>query len=710
MDRIERKVLSILKRGGGQRLTLKEIQGHMGSGRERAAVIKRLAHLVSRGKIVKGDDGKFALTSARRRMQGRFEPVNERFGFVIPLEAGGDDIYVPANGFGGAIDGDVVEVTYTKRQRGRTSGRVIRIVKRSMKEIVGKFLKTSKGTFLDPLSAKIFHEIVVANNEVGPIEDGLVVNASILKIDDRAGKMLVSITEVWGHPDDPEVLQRIIVSKFDIPTSFSAEALDEATRVPAEIAKSDISGRTDHRGLITFTIDGEQARDFDDAVSIKRTERGFRLYVHIADVGKYVAPGSALDKDAYERATSVYFPGSVIPMLPFELSNEICSLKPNVERLTLSVRMDFSKRGAITSTKVYESVIRSNARLTYSEVAMLLENRDNGEPPADEISGFASDIFAMNDLAQALAKIRTARGSLDFDLPDPIVILNLKGKPEDIVRAERNAAHRLIEEFMIVANEAVASYLTGGGAQCVYRVHEPPDEESLLKLSRMLKVIGHKTSLVGGDVSENLQRLVDKVRGKRVEKLVSYLILRSLMLAKYSPDNLGHFGLGSDCYAHFTSPIRRYPDLMVHRFIKQRLQSQKTEKKKMPAESLLEAAHHCSERGRAAEKAEKQIVKMRQAQFMADKTGETFTGIISGVISRGFFVELDKYFVEGLVATASLTDDRYSFDEDALSLTGAKTGRRFRFGDTVKVRLHAVQVPLGRIDFLLAKQKGKKAE
>lgn len=701
MDKTERRILNILKRRGGQRLSLQEIQRRFTTGRERKAVLKQLARLVSRGKVTKDADGKFSITSAKKRLVGRFEPTNERFGFVIPVSPETNDIYVPAQRWGGAIDGDIVEVAFTKRRGGRTTGQIVRIVKRTRHELAGKVLKRREGMFLVPLSAKVFHEVVVVNNEAGPVEDGLVVNAVIDKIDDRLNRINVSIVEVWGKPDDPEVLCRIVIARFNIPTVFSDEALDEARRVPRTITESDLRGRTDLRSLVTFTIDGEQAKDFDDAVSIERRDGGFRLWVHIADVSHYVAEGSALDKDAYERANSVYFPGSVIPMLPFELSNEICSLKPNEDRLAMSVQMDLDKRGEVCASKMFKSVIRSNARLTYTEVGSLLEQHRKGKDVSEDTPGFAQYLYDMDDAAQLLTKARMSRGSLDFDLPDPVIILDLQGKPEDIVREERNPAHRLIEEFMIAANEAVASYLTVNGCKCAYRVHEPPDDESLIGLSQTLKSVGMKVSFAGGDLSNKFQQLIQRVRGKRIERLVSYLILRALKIAKYSPENIGHFGLASSCYAHFTSPIRRYPDLMVHRFLKQQLKGKSKGKVKMTNEALKEATHHCSVRERAAMGAERKIVKMRQAQFMADRVGERFTGIISGLTARGFFVELDQFFVEGFVPLVSLSDDRYSFSEEKQCITGEKTGRRFRMGDAVKVRVRSVQVPLGRIDFKL---------
>ncbi|RLC47046.1 MAG: ribonuclease R [Candidatus Coatesbacteria bacterium] len=701
MDKTERRILNILKRRGGQRLSLQEIQRRFTTGRERKAVLKQLARLVSRGKVTKDADGKFSITSAKKRLVGRFEPTNERFGFVIPVSPETNDIYVPAQRWGGAIDGDIVEVAFTKRRGGRTTGQIVRIVKRTRHELAGKVLKRREGMFLVPLSAKVFHEVVVVNNEAGPVEDGLVVNAVIDKIDDRLNRINVSIVEVWGKPDDPEVLCRIVIARFNIPTVFSDEALDEARRVPRTITESDLRGRADLRSLVTFTIDGEQAKDFDDAVSIERRDGGFRLWVHIADVSHYVAEGSALDKDAYERANSVYFPGSVIPMLPFELSNEICSLKPNEDRLAMSVQMDLDKRGEVCASKMFKSVIRSNARLTYTEVGSLLEQHRKGKDVSEDTPGFAQYLYDMDDAAQLLTKARMSRGSLDFDLPDPVIILDLQGKPEDIVREERNPAHRLIEEFMIAANEAVASYLTVNGCKCAYRVHEPPDDESLIGLSQTLKSVGMKVSFAGGDLSNKFQQLIQRVRGKRIERLVSYLILRALKIAKYSPENIGHFGLASSCYAHFTSPIRRYPDLMVHRFLKQQLKGKSKGKVKMTNEALKEATHHCSVRERAAMGAERKIVKMRQAQFMADRVGERFTGIISGLTARGFFVELDQFFVEGFVPLVSLSDDRYSFSEEKQCITGEKTGRRFRMGDAVKVRVRSVQVPLGRIDFKL---------
>ncbi|MBN1593839.1 MAG: ribonuclease R, partial [Candidatus Coatesbacteria bacterium] len=645
------------------------------------------------------------LTMVRSRLIGRFEPINERFGFVIPLTPGAEDIFVNSRCWGGAIDGDIVEVSFTKKRRGRTSGQIVRIVKQTRREIAGKVLKTRHGMFLEPLSAKLFFDVVVVGNEAGRMDDGLVVNTKIERIDARAGQVHVTITEVWGKPDDPEVLCRIIIAKYDIPTNFSEEALRQAKLTPKTVEESEIEKRTDHRGLVTFTIDGEQAKDFDDAVSIRRLDESYRLWVHIADVGHYVEEGSALDEDALDRANSVYFPGSVIPMLPFELSNEICSLKPNEDRLTMTVQMDFDKTGQIIKSKVYESVIRSNARLTYTEVGVILEQKRDDLREGDTVPGFTEDLLLMGELAGLITQQRMSRGSLDFDLPDPVIILDLQGDPEDVVREERNLAHRLIEEFMIAANESVACFLTTSGSKCPYRIHEPPDEEGLIGLSRVLKAIGFSTSFSGGDISEKFQKLVEKVRGKRIERLISYLILRALKIAKYSPENIGHFGLASECYAHFTSPIRRYPDLMVHRYVKQQIKGKSKFNVGMGAEALKEASYHCSVRERAAMSAEREIVKMRQAQFMADKVGEKFSGIVSGMNARGFYVELDRYFVEGFVSVISLTDDSYSFNEEKQRIVGLKNGRQFRMGDPVEIAVRSVQIPLGRIDLKLIASK-----
>ena len=720
MDRTERKLLQILKRRGQASLSAEELLSHFRPGRERKAAMRRLARLVSKGKVLKGPDGAFLASTARMRIQGRFEPINERYAFVIPLSPGVEDVYVPAQHWLGAIDGDIVDVVFTHKKGRRSRGRIIRIVKRTRSHIVGKVFRNENGTFIDPLSAKLFHSVIVISDETGKAADGLIVSAKIDRIDERAGRILVSITEVWGRPDDPEVITKIIIDRYNIPTEFSEEAIAQARRLRQEVTQEDLLGRVDHRGLITFTIDGEQAKDFDDAVSIERVKDGFRLFVHIADVANYVTEGSALDQDAYERATSVYFPGSVIPMLPFELSNEICSLKPNEERLALTVRMDFDRKGKMRGSKIYESVIRSNARLTYTEVARLLEQRgqQGSSVGGEKVWGLADDLFAMDDLAKLLTKRRMERGSLDFDLPEPLVILNLRGKPEDVVKEQRNPAHRLIEEFMIAANETVASFLVRSGSPCVFRVHEPPDDESLIALGRTVKALGMKTALSDGNVSERLQHLIEHVRGKRIERLVSYLVLRALKIATYSPENVGHFGLASDCYAHFTSPIRRYPDLIVHRFVKQRVSSKsKRLRVGLKGDALTEAAHHCSIRERAAEGAERQIVKMRQAEFMADKVGQVFTGIISGVIGKGFFVELDEFFVEGFVPVSSLTEERFSFTEEKLCLTGLSSGRQFRIGDPVKVRVRSVQLARGQIDFALVdqpqrigqRQKGRKA-
>jgi ribonuclease R len=498
-----------------------------------------------------------------------------------------------------------------------------------------------------------------------------------------------------GYPDDPEVEPQIIIHKYDLPHRFPATVLKEARNVPLIPSPDDYQGRVDLRDIPTFTIDGEKARDFDDAVSIRREkDGGMTIYVSISDVSHYVEEGTALDDEAYLRGTSVYFPDRAIPMFPPELSNQICCLHPNSDRLTLTVELRYDAHGNEKGIRFYPSVIRSRERLTYTIVRKILLDEDVELKRRYDAS--VPSLEWMASLSQTLGQKRIERGALDFDLPEPEILLDLQGETEGVVRAERNLAHQIIEEFMIAANEAVAHFVEENEHPSIYRIHEPPKKEAVDEFRRFVSHLGYKMKKDAADPSKELQRVLFEVKGRPEERVVNNILLRSMKWAKYSANNVGHFGLASKSYTHFTSPIRRYPDLVVHRILKRALSKKDG---RVSEEDLVRKAEHLSQRERVAMEAEREILDRYRVRFMKDKTGEVFKGVIGGVFAFGFFVELHDIFVEGLVRVTSLYDDYYQYHEKRYCLVGERTRKTFRIGDEVVVRVDRVDVERRHIDF-----------
>jgi len=506
------------------------------------------------------------------------------------------------------------------------------------------------------------------------------------------------ILEVLGRADDPDVEIEVIAKKYRLPRRFPPEVALEAKNIPSEVLPSEIKGREDLRGRTVVTIDGETAKDFDDAVSIERTALGYKLFVSIADVSHYVKEGTDLDKEAYQRGTSVYFPDRCIPMLPERISNGIASLNPNVERLTMTAEIEFDENGAPVRTSFYESVIKSSERLTYTNVKKTLTKEDPSV--SGRYAHIEQDLKTMEELALKLFKRRMEQGSIDFDLPEPQIIIDIEGRPVDIVKSERNVAHRIVEEFMLSANRAVAEFFSSAKYPFVYRIHETPDAASVAEFKEFAAGLGlrleEKTS------PKSFQRLLAAAADTPYEKLINHVLLRTMRQAVYSDKNLGHFGLAFEDYTHFTSPIRRYPDLVVHRLLKKALRKEYTakERERLKA-SLPEITSHASARERNAMEAEREIVDLKKVQFMKDKAGEVLPGIVSGVTSFGFFVELKDYFVEGLVHVTSLKDDYYVFTEKKHMLVGEKTKRKFQVGMEVTVKITKVDMEKRRLDMEL---------
>lgn len=677
---------------------------------------KLLRDLVKEGHIIKIRGERYGLPAKMNLIVGELTCHPNGFGFVIP-EDGGEDIFINPKNMKGAMHGDKVVARLEGRSKGdgKREGRIIRIVDRANKTIVGRFERGKGFGIVIPSNKRILQQIIIPPKEGSDIEEGKIVEAEIVRWPAEKVAPLGKIIGILGEPDDPDVEIEVIVRKYALPHRFPHHVAAEAKEVSQKVEERDIQGRVDLRKRATVTIDGETAKDFDDAVSIEKTANGYRLWVSIADVAHYVKEGSHLDQEAYKRGTSTYFPDRCIPMLPEALSNSICSLNPNVDRLTLTAEMEFDHHGNIAHSKFYESVIKSVERLTYTKVKTILatppcpplEKDDEGKL-RERYSHILNDLKIMEELCLKLRQKRADMGSIDFDLPEPQIIIDIEGRVEDIVKSERNIAHQLIEEFMLAANQAVATYITNKKLPFLYRVHEEPGEESINEFKEFIRNFGYH--LKGEKLSPKvLQEVLSAAAGKPEERLINHILLRSMKQAKYSEKNIGHFGLAFEYYSHFTSPIRRYPDLIVHRILKQIMKGRYSEKDKEHWErSLPEIAAHTSNRERNAMEAEREIVDLKKTQFMKDKIGEVYNGIISGVTSFGLFVELEGYFVEGLIHVTNMKDDYYIFMEKEHSLVGERTKKRFRVGDTAKVRIENVDIERRQIDMVLeGDTKGK---
>lgn len=631
---------------------------------------------------------------------------------------GETDVRIDRRRTRGAMNGDLVLVrvgdssTKGKRRGGRESveGEIIRVLERVHEHVVGRFHSgDGSAPWVVPFDTRIDQEIDIDPAETRDARDGEMVNVEIVDYggDRRAPRGVV--VETIGMIGEPGVDVEVVIRKHHLPHRFPDEVVAAADAIPGEVTDEAIRGRSDLRERKIVTIDGETARDFDDAVEVlERAGGGWTLGVHIADVSHYVAAGGVIDREAFERATSVYFPDRVLPMLPESLSNGICSLKPHVDRLTFSVEIDFDGRGRIVDRRIYRAVIRSAARMTYTKVNAILEG---DEALRSEYAELLPEIERMNALYQVLRDRRDRRGSIDFDLPESEVLMGESGEIETIRPSQRNNAHRLIEEFMLAANEVIAGALAHAGQPGIYRVHEPPDAMRIEDLKEIVNEFGHKLRANPEELRPaDLQRLLTEISGTPEERFVSEFVLRAMKRAIYSEENRGHFALALQDYCHFTSPIRRYPDLVVHRRLgeligKGALWGDDLER---IASSHPRIASHCSERERRAEEAEREVLEWKKVIFMRDKVGREFDARITGVVGFGLFVELEEYFVQGLVPVASIGGDYWVHLEREHRLRGNATGRELRLGERVKVRLEEVNEDRRQLAFTLREVAGRK--
>lgn len=660
--------------------------------------------LISEGVIIETKKGKIIPSEKLNIFTGIFTGNQKGYGFVT-VESMEKDVFIPADHTGGALNKDKVMIKITKQSHDdlRSEGEVIRIIEKGILETVGTFESVKNFGFVIPDDKKIGQDIFIPSGKTKGAVDGHKVVVKITKRSDGNINPEGTITEIIGHINDPGVDIMSIIKQFDLPGEFPDDVLKQIENIDSDkIDEKSLVGREDFRNIQTVTIDGDDSKDFDDAVSIEKLENGnYLLGVHIADVTEYVTENSPLDKEALKRATSIYLVDRVIPMLPHKLSNGICSLNPNVDRLALSCMMEINSKGVVVSHKTSKSVIKSDKRMTYNIVNEILEN-DN-EQYKEEYADFLAMFNTMLELRNILLNKRKKRGSVNFDLPECKIILNDIGEPIEIKPHERNTATSVIEEFMLICNETIAEDYFWQELPFVYRNHEAPNEEKIKKLTQFIYNFGYRFKGNTEDIHPKaIAQLLESISGKPEEHIISRVILRSMKQAKYMAENLGHFGLAAKYYCHFTSPIRRYPDLQIHRIIKENLSGGLNQKRINHYNRILaNVSEQSSKRERLAEEAERETDNLKKVQYMTKHIGETFTGIISGVTNWGIFVELPNT-VEGLIALNNLVDDFYLFDPDKMCVIGEHTKKKYSLGDKIKIVVDKADVNNRTIDFLLA--------
>lgn len=662
-----------------------------------------LDELVESGYLILTKKGKYTSPNQMGLFVGKLVSHKKGFGFVESDEEYTQDLFIPADSLNGAMHNDrvIAEITTPATDEKRAEGRIIKVVERAITDVVGTFQESKNFGFVLPDNKKFNKDIFIPKKFFNGARgnDKVVCRITQWPTEDR--KPEGKIIEILGQKGDRYVEIASVIREHGLPEEFPKKVLDEAEKVAIEIPQEEIDRRLDIRDMNIFTIDGEDAKDLDDAVSIEVLDNGnYKLGVHIADVTHYVKEKSKLDKEALKRATSVYLVDKVIPMLPKTLSNGVCSLNPFEDKLTLSVFMEIDHKGEVVKHDIKETIINSKARMTYTEVSDILEKDD--EKLKKTFAKVADDFFTAEKLARILMKRREKRGAIDFDFPEAKIILNNDGDVVDIKQYERRISNRIIEEFMLITNETVAEHFFWLNMPFVYRVHETPAHEKIETLNKFISTFGY---VIKGDLEsvhpKALQGIIEQIHGKTEEKAISTIMLRSLKQARYSPECVGHFGLAAQYYSHFTSPIRRYPDLQIHRIIKEFLNGKISQKRQDQLAQIVDyASTQSSEREREAELAERDVKDIYKARYMEDRVGEEFVGIVSSVTSFGMFIELDNT-VEGLVRLADMSDDYYIFDENTFTILGERTKKMYRIGDVVKIKVEKVNVDFKEIDFKL---------
>jgi ribonuclease R len=739
------------------RANFKQLIRELGAKSEgRAGLETALSRLTARGELMELRSGHYVVTARSREFAvGRLNLHREGYGFLVmerPIPGVTGDIFLPPGVAEKAMHGDRVVVRVGRIEAGgRAEGEIVKILKRAHPTVVGAFKIGRRGFYVVPAderiqqwidippgmelpptgaSASSIDRIGVAPRAVESAADldGMIVDVELLEFPEHGESPVGRVVEILGHPDDFGVDVEIVIRKHHLPHQFPPEVVEQAQAIPPALTAADLLGRRDFRDMPIVTIDGETARDFDDAVWVGRLPHGnYALHVHIADVSHYVRPGTPIDTEALLRGTSVYFPDRAVPMLPYELSTNLCSLVPDQDRLVLSALMEIDRHGDVVAQEFATGVIRSVERMTYANVHLLLEGdatlRERYRP-------LVANFELMQELALVLNKKRVRRGSIDFDLPEPLIEFDELGAMTGVTRAPRNVANRLIEEFMLAANESVAAHLQNAGIPSVYRIHEMPDPKRVMEFEEVAAHFGvslgigaipvkrfgvtdkhrdgtkKRREIVFADSSMKIssrhyQRLVAKIEGKPEERILSFLMLRSLRQARYSTDNVGHFALAAETYTHFTSPIRRYPDLVVHRLLRAVLTGQST-----PSEDALTVvADQCSQSERRAADAERELVEWKKVKFMTDRVGEDFDALVISTAKYGLFVELADLFVEGLVPIDSLPGDQYTYRENIRKVVGNRTRREFSIGDQVRVVLDRVDGNERKLQFSILEEE-----
>ena len=669
------------------------------SKEDREEFHKLLDELLQEGRISITEKGKY-VRPGRDILKGTFISNARGFGFV-EIEGMETDLFIPEERVNGAFHNDIVQVRLLPELTGkRREAEVIKILSRGTAQVVGTFQKGQNFGFVIPDNTKIATDIFVPVEWAKGAVDGHKVVVELTSYGSEKKKPEGRVVEILGHVNDPGVDILSIVKSFDIPAEFEEKILNQAGRVAAEVSEADRQGREDLRELLMVTIDGEDAKDLDDAVSLSREGENFLLGVHIADVTNYVQENSALDWEALERGTSVYLVDRVIPMLPHRLSNGICSLNQGVDRLALSCLMTIDGRGEVRDYEIAETVICVNRRMSYTSVKKILEDRDREE--IREYEALVPMFEQMEKLSSILRRRRHKRGSIDFDFAESKIILDGEGHPVEICPYERNVATRMIEDFMLAANETVAQHFYWMELPFVYRTHEKPDPDKIRKLATFMHNFGYHMKLTGEEIHpKEIQKLLDKIAGTKEEMMISRLTLRSMKQAKYTVECTGHFGLACQQYCHFTSPIRRYPDLQIHRIIKEQLRGKLSEERIRHYEDRLpEVAKHASKMERRAAEAERETDKLKKAEYMEDHIGEVYEGVISGITQWGIYVELSNT-VEGLLHVSALPGDYFYCDEEACQMVGRESGISYKLGQRMAVQVKGVDRQARTVDFML---------
>ena len=679
------------------------------SKEDRGELNRILNELLAEGKLSLTKKGKFIKAKhSDRELIGTFISHPKGFGFV-EIEGRDEDLYIPENFVNGAFHKDTVKVALLSTQSAGQNGRrqeaqVIEILARGMKQIVGIYDKNNKNFgFVIPDNTKISEDVFVPVERSKGAVSGHKVVCEITDYGKNNRKPEGKITEILGHVNDPGVDIMSIVKGYELPTEFSEKIMHQAERVASEVSEADMAGRRDLRNVQMVTIDGEDAKDLDDAVSLTKDGTQYQLGVHIADVTNYVQENSALDWEARERGTSVYLVDRVIPMLPHKLSNGICSLNAGENRLAMSCLMTIDEKGEVVSHEIVESVINVDRRMSYTSVKKILEDKDEAE--IHEYEALVPMFELMRELAGILREKRKKRGSIDFDFPESKIVLDKQGHPIEIKPYERNVATKIIEDFMLIANETVAEHFHWMELPFVYRTHDNPDPEKIDKLSTFIRNFGYSIKSRQEEIHpKELQKLLAKIEDTPEEALISRLTLRSMKQAKYTIDCTGHFGLACQYYCHFTSPIRRYPDLQIHRIMKEQLRGRLNEKRIDHYNALLpEVAKHSSEMERRADEAERETDKLKKVEFMERHIGEIYEGVISSITAWGVYVELPNT-IEGMIHVSMLPVDYFYYDEETYEMVGQATDIRYKLGQTLKIRVHATDKILRTIDFVIPQE------